>query len=112
MFLEGEGGNAIISQNRTDSFRCQPEPPRMRASHLANTSFSIRLGGYQPTGRLAVVAEITRPLNDPRKIAVCADRGLGTKTIRFETEADLAGDSPVVLTGDAGMTLSIARLAQ
>ena len=112
MYLEGDGSSASVSQNRTDSFWCHPEPPQTRASHSVNTSFNIRIGVSRSTGSLAVSAEITRPYGDPRELQACADRGPGTKTIRFETRVDLASDRPVVLTGDADATLSIARLAQ
>lgn len=112
MFLGGDGSSASISQNRTDSFWCQPEPPLTRASQSVNTSFSIRIGGSRSAGSLGVSAEITRPYSDPRQLSACTDRGPGTKTIRFETQVDLAGDGPIVLTGDAGLTLSIARLAR
>jgi hypothetical protein len=112
MVLEGEGGNAMITQNRTDTVRCEPELPGRRTSHGVNTSFSIRLTSYQPAGRLAVAAEITRPFHDPRQLTVCGERGSGTKTIGFETQTDASVESPIVMNGDAGMTLTIALSSQ
>jgi hypothetical protein len=109
MVLEGEGGSASISQNRTDSYRCQPEPPRTRAAQLVNTSFSIRLGGYQSAERLPISVDVTRPFDDPRSLLACGDRSPGTKTVRFDTQADLGSGKPVVVTGDAGLNLTIVR---
>ena len=110
LFLAGAGSSASISQNRTDSFPCQPVASWHSVSQQLTTSFSIRVSAYQPSPRVRVSVEVTRPFdNSYATPAPCADRSLGTKTVRFETQIDLAGKIPVTLLGDAGLSFTIAR---
>lgn len=99
---------ASISQNRTDSFACQPIAPETRSAQQSSTSFSIRLSGYQDGLRVPVAVEVTRPFDEAQKgLTPCYQRGLGTKTTRFETQVELVDGKPVTVQGDGGLSVTL-----